>query len=104
MNLSDTEGLCIVVAEAMAAGLPVVATAVGGIREYGRDGQNMLKLDSPDVTELVAQLDRLMARLAPATAWRNRLLRHAGRVFGHRDAAPQPGHARLADAGPDDEA
>ena len=59
VNLSDTEGFCIVVAEAMAAGLPVVATAVGGIREYGRDGQNMLKMDVPDATELVAQIDRL---------------------------------------------
>ena len=29
------EGFCIGVAEAMAAGLPVIATAVGGIREYG---------------------------------------------------------------------
>jgi glycosyltransferase involved in cell wall biosynthesis len=60
VNLSDTEGFCIVVAEAMAAGLPVVATAVGGIREYGRDGQNMLTLDLPDATATVAQIDRLM--------------------------------------------
>jgi len=59
VNLSDTEGFCIVVAEAMAAGLPVVATAVGGIREYGRDGQNILKMDLPDATELIAQIDRL---------------------------------------------
>ena len=48
VNLSETEGFCIVVAEAMLAGLPVIAVDVGGIRDYGRDGQNMLKLRAPD--------------------------------------------------------
>jgi len=48
LNLSDAEGFCIVVAEAMAAGLPVIAVDVGGIRDYGRDGENMLKLPAPD--------------------------------------------------------
>ncbi|MGH7483323.1 MAG: glycosyltransferase family 4 protein [Longimicrobiales bacterium] len=47
LNLSDAEGFCIVVAEAMAAGLPVIAVDVGGIRDYGRDGENMLKLPAP---------------------------------------------------------
>ncbi len=59
VNLSDTEGFCIVVAEAMAVGLPVIATPVGGIREYGRDGHNMLTLDTADATRLVAQIDRM---------------------------------------------
>ena len=61
VNLSDTEGFCIVVAEAMAAGLPVVATAVGGIKEYGRDGHSMLTLEAPDAAALVAGVERLIA-------------------------------------------
>jgi glycosyltransferase involved in cell wall biosynthesis len=48
LNLSETEGFCIVVAEAMLAGLPVIAVDVGGVCDYGRDGENMLKLPEPD--------------------------------------------------------
>ena len=48
LNLSEVEGFCIVVAEAMLAGLPVIAVDVGGIRDYGRDGENMLKLSAPN--------------------------------------------------------
>jgi glycosyltransferase involved in cell wall biosynthesis len=61
VNLSETEGFCIVVAEAMAAGLPVLATEVGGIREYGRDGHSMLALEAPDAAALVAGVERLIA-------------------------------------------
>lgn len=49
LSLSEREGLCIGVAEAMTAGLPVIAVEVGGIRDYGRDHRNMLKLASSDV-------------------------------------------------------
>jgi len=69
VNLSDTEGFCIVVAEAMAAGLPVVATDVGGIRDYGRDGENMLALAQPDGAALIEAL----ATLAGDEALRRRL-------------------------------
>ena len=58
INASDTEGFCIVVAEALAVGLPVIATDVGGIREYGVDGENMLKLKHCTARELVATISR----------------------------------------------
>lgn len=60
LNLSDVEGFCIVVAEAMLAGLPVIAVNVGGIRDYGRDGENMLKLPAPDAQGARAAILRLM--------------------------------------------
>ena len=60
LNLSDVEGFCIVVAEAMLAGLPVVAVDVGGIRDYGRDGENMVKLRAPDACGARTAVLRLM--------------------------------------------
>jgi glycosyltransferase involved in cell wall biosynthesis len=60
LNLSEAEGFCIVVAEAMAAGLPVIAVDVGGIRDYGRDGENMLKLPAPEALDARTAIVRLM--------------------------------------------
>ena len=56
INASRVEGFCIVVAEAMAAGLPVVATRVGGINEYGLDGQNMLNVSVESVVDLLEKI------------------------------------------------
>jgi glycosyltransferase involved in cell wall biosynthesis len=61
VNLSEVEGFCIVVAEAMLAGLPVVVVDVGGIRDYGDDGVNMLKLSSANAERAHAAILRLMA-------------------------------------------
>jgi glycosyltransferase involved in cell wall biosynthesis len=60
LNVSEAEGFCIVVAEAMAAGLPVIAVDVGGIRDYGFDGENMLKLSAPDASAARTAIVRLM--------------------------------------------
>lgn len=59
LNLSDTEGFCIVVAEAMVAGLPIIAVDVGGIRNYGVDGMNMMKLSDPNPEGIQAAILQL---------------------------------------------
>jgi glycosyltransferase involved in cell wall biosynthesis len=60
LNLSEVEGFCIVVAEAMLAGMPVIAVDVGGIRDYGLDGENMLKLSAAHAQGARAAILRLM--------------------------------------------
>lgn len=80
VNMSDTEGFCIVAAEAMSVGLPVVATNVGGLRDYGVDDVNMLKLDAVDVELLVAAI----RKIAADEAFRRRL-GEAGRADMQRD-------------------
>jgi glycosyltransferase involved in cell wall biosynthesis len=62
------------VVEALAVGTPVVATAVGGVPEVVRDGENGLLVPAGDADALAAAIRRLMtddalrARLAAAAA------------------------------------
>jgi glycosyltransferase involved in cell wall biosynthesis len=99
------EGLPLVVLEAMAAGVPVVATAVGGTAEALVDGETGLLVPPRDVDALGRALDELLA-----DPERARRLGEAGRrrVREQFDAestarrvlslyAPD-GHARHADA------
>lgn len=58
---STYEGLPHVLLEAMALGVPVVATAVGGTPEVVRDGENGLLLPPADSDALLAALRRLCA-------------------------------------------
>ena len=68
------------VIESMAAGVPVVATRVGGIRETIEHGISGLLVEPGDVTGLAEQLDRLLAdpahRHAIGDAGRARARRH----------------------------
>jgi glycosyltransferase involved in cell wall biosynthesis len=57
---SVTETLGLVVLEAMASGLPVIATPAGGVRDHLRDGQNGLAYPEGDVNAMA----RAMVRLA----------------------------------------
>jgi glycogen synthase len=58
---SEYEEMGSVLTEAMAAGLPVVASDVGGIPEVVRDGETGLLVPRGDVDALAEALDRLVA-------------------------------------------
>jgi len=80
VNASSVEGFCIVVAEAMGVGLPVVATNIGGIKEYGVDYENMIKLnDHNNIQALYESIktlisnDDLRERIGKAAASQIRL-------------------------------
>jgi phosphatidylinositol alpha 1,6-mannosyltransferase len=58
---SITETLGLVVLEAMAAGLPVIATPAGGVADNLRDGQNGLAFDAMNAEACAAAMLRLVA-------------------------------------------
>ncbi|TLY23465.1 MAG: glycosyltransferase [Nitrospirae bacterium] len=59
---SLSEGFGIAIVEAMAAGRPVVATAVGGIPEIVVDGETGLLVPPGDPSALTAAMDHLLSR------------------------------------------
>jgi glycosyltransferase involved in cell wall biosynthesis len=56
----DTEGLGVVLIEAMSYARPVIASAAGGIVDIVRDGRNGLLLPPGDAPALTAAIERLM--------------------------------------------
>lgn len=62
VHLSDEEGFCIVAAEAMMVGLPVIVSPVGGVLEYSRDGLDAIHAPVPPRPNDVArQISGLLA-------------------------------------------
>ena len=75
-SLSETQGM--VLAEAMAAGLPVVAVDAPGVREVVRDGRNGYLLPSLDEAAFADALQGLFRHLAEDPApWREAVARTA---------------------------
>ncbi len=73
---SKREGLPMVIMEAMASGLPVVATAVGAVPEIIRDGENGLLVPPGDPRRLAAAINTLLDNRSRAVE-----MGHAGRRF-----------------------
>jgi glycosyltransferase involved in cell wall biosynthesis len=72
---SYSEGLSLALLEAMAAGLPVIATAVGGNPEVAMDGETGLLIPPQDANSLAGALERLLAD----PAWAQELGKNARR-------------------------
>jgi glycosyltransferase involved in cell wall biosynthesis len=70
---SETETLGLVVLEAMASGLPVVAVPAGGVAEHLRDGENGIAVGVGDIDAMASG----MVRLATDETLRRRLARGA---------------------------
>ncbi len=62
--ISDWEGLPYTIIEAMMAGLPVIASEVGGVGELVKDGETGFLVERKDVAGLTAALQRLIGNRA----------------------------------------
>ncbi|HLN65169.1 MAG TPA: glycosyltransferase family 4 protein [Symbiobacteriaceae bacterium] len=86
---SRSEGLGLVVVEAMAAGRPVVATRVGGVPEVVVDGETGLLVPPEDPGALAAAIRRLLRDPALAQRMGQAGRRRAGELFSDRRMAEQ---------------
>jgi glycosyltransferase involved in cell wall biosynthesis len=77
---SRAENLPIVVLEAMAGALPIVATRVGGVDELVLDGENGYLVEPEDATSLAAAIERI----ASDSGLRDRLGRRSAQLVSER--------------------
>lgn len=87
---SVTETLGLVVLEAMASGLPVIAVAAGGVVDNLRDGRNGLAVTEGSLTSMTDDLTARMVRLV-----RDPALRQALAVEARRTAEARSWRAEL---------
>ncbi len=102
---SRSEGAPTVIFEAMAAGLPIVATRAGGIAEQVRDGDNAILCEPAGLGDAVRRLrDDPVLRARLAAGARADGARHDWRIVGptlygdllHAPAASAPGRLQLS--------
>lgn len=84
---SRWEGCPMVILEAMAAGLPIVATAVGGVPELIRDGQEGLLVPPENPVALAEALQGLLGDSQLAARLGNQARARARQVFSADGAA-----------------
>ena len=75
---SVTETLGLVVLEAMASGLPVIAVPEGGVRDHLRDGRNGIACRAGDVSGMALAMVRIADRVGPEPAAGSRRQAHRG--------------------------
>ena len=78
---SHSEGSPLVLLEAMSAGVPVVATAVGGVPEVATDGETALLVPPHDPSAMASVLARVLSDAALARALADRAAAHVAERF-----------------------
>jgi glycosyltransferase involved in cell wall biosynthesis len=114
---SHTEGLGLVLLEAMSQGLPVVASDVGGIPEVVRDGVTGLLFPAGDADALAAAISKLVnhdrlrievrknaLEVARDNTIDRQLCKMFVRLFARLDAAKEPGQGIFSPAASHNEA
>jgi glycosyltransferase involved in cell wall biosynthesis len=82
---SRTEGSPIVVLEAMAAGVPVVASRVGGIPDQIRHGVDGLLVPADNARELAKAIEQLLSQPATRREFAAEGRRHVAHQFAYRN-------------------